>query len=179
MSSIYGCLNLSPISELNLTVPALSPNDEEVIRGYHLVKDDNGRCIFPGYFMFKASEKNTVFVPSRQEKIDASFIGKINHPQGLSFLIRLLLMLNSEKNNMKLSDIVYEKLYSHLEAQGHYLAVISQTGAHSKMIFLSKGIKLYLIGVTDGLSNFLIWSNEVDLELRMRKEYGNKYYYYR
>ena len=179
MSSLYGCLTLSDTPKLVLTVPELSSLDSEVKHGYHLPSKKDTDEVSAGFFMMRAEESTTVFVPSRQEKLDANLTGSLVHPQGLTFLIRLLLMLNSEKNEMKLADIVYERLYKHIDTQGHYLAVISQSSPHSRLIFLSKGIKLYLTGVTNSNSNFLVWSNEEDLELRMREEYKNKYYYYR
>lgn len=177
MSGIYGCLNLTP-SKLALTVPALSITRDEVKWGYHLAHAEN-QHLSAGLFMFSAPETSTIFVPSRKEKIDAGIIGKLTNVNGLPFLVRQLLLLNKEKNNLRLADIVYERLYKNKDTNGHYLATISQTGPHSKLIFMSKGIKMYMIGVTDATSIFLVWSNESDLETRMRQEYNNKYHYYR
>lgn len=180
MTSLYGCLNLITTPKLVLTVPFFSPLTDTLLKtGYHNPKEFEPTVVPAGYFMLRAVNTHTVFVPSRQEKIDACMVGEMIHPLGLTFLVRVLLMLNSEKNNLKLADLVYERLYQHSDTKGHYLSVISQSSPHSRMIFMSKGVKLYLIGVTDGDSSFLVWGNEPDLELRMRAEYRNKYYYYR
>lgn len=175
MSLLYGCLNLQPSEELTL------PFDGRGLffrRGSHLTKQPVQKSI-PGDFILASTESilPTSYVPSRNERIDAVSVGQIHHNAGTKLIVGLLLAINSEKNDMKFSELIHSRLYKNVE--GQYLACVSQSGPYSHFIFLANSLKLNIIGVTNEDSMFLVWSNEEALEERLKEETGNKFYFYR
>lgn len=173
MSLLYGCLTLQSTHEFLLPIDGSSLDFR---RGSHLVKASNSTI--PGDFILAADKIiPTAFVPSRNEKIDAVSVGSVNHSLGINYVVRLLLAINSEKNDLQFPELINERLYKNVT--GRYLICISQAGPHSHFIFLVRNVPLYILGVTNDEQTFLLWSNEPDLEERLKREHGNKFYYYR
>jgi hypothetical protein len=172
---IYGCFSLNTTTSVDLPVPFGEPS-LSLRTGEHLPYTINTPGFHTGSFILAApNPRPTVYVPQRNEKIDIVSVGKIS--QGEEAVTTLLLVMNSEPNDMKLADLIHEKIYTKLE--GTFLACISLVGDHSKLIFLARNIEMHMLGMSNQNHTFLVWSNEENLEERMREAYDNEFFYYR
>jgi len=175
---MYGLLSLTTNSAFNLDFPFNDP-DLTVRRSSSIREADQADRLQEGDFVLASKDMPpTIFVPARSEKLDAMLAGRIQHRSGLSYALKMLLLINSEPNSLRYQDIIYEKLYA--AVPGHYIITINQSGLNNHIILLAKQMELNLWGVGEEESKmFLMWSDERTLEERMRKRYGDRFFYYR
>ncbi len=169
-STLYGCLALSDSEIIDLPVPF---GDQELVSrtGSHLPKKDAS-----GSFILSSSNTPpSQFLPHRNEKVD--FVGVGTFPQGADYAPKLMMLSNSEPNQLPIAELIYQRVFYNL--QGVFLITISHTGPHSKFVILANRIQLYMLGVVNKEQCFLVWSNEEALEKRMKEQYQNKFLYYR
>jgi hypothetical protein len=173
---LYGCFTLftnNIISPADLPIPF---GGESLVckTGCHLPRNNSSENSAGSFILASPNPRQSLFVPSRNERIDAICVGSKKTEE---YAVKHLVIVNSEPNEMKMAKLVKERIYDQLS--GTFMVCMSQTGPHSKILILTKNIELYLLGVCDDEDAFLIWSNEVQLEERMREAYRNKFLYYR
>jgi hypothetical protein len=176
MDAMYGCLNLHS-APIPLAFPFKDNEGFRYKQGYHIGRQKKEESVAGEYIFAGHRLQPTVHVPSRDESIDSMMMGEIVNPLGMAFANRLLLTINSERNDLTFPDLIHERLMKRLS--GSFLVCISQSGPHSNFIFLINNIELNIVGVVSDKQTMLVWSNESRLEERMREESGNKFFYYR
>jgi hypothetical protein len=177
--SLYGCLNLDEVASGHvLTATPFSEPGLILKTGNHFPKEEQAIATRPGFFMLASPGKTTrpsVFVTARNERVDITAVGETMHSD--DYVTKLLLIINSEPNDLPFADLVQKRIFS--QVKGSFLFCLGQTGPHSKFIFLARNVEMYMWGVANRHSSFLLWSNDADLEDQLRLEYKNKYYFYR
>src|ERR1044072_7639898 len=103
---LYGCLNLQ-YQKSNIDLPVPFQEDVEVRLGSHIAKPSVGEAEAGDFILASDALQPTAYIPARGERIDACYVGHINHEQELTYVIKLLLHINSEKNELAHSDIIF------------------------------------------------------------------------
>lgn len=162
----YLTLYESPQYKVNLL------DSDEPKEGFHLGKDSNS-----GRFWFDSDQKETLFIPSRGESLDAGSTGLIANPRGLSYAVRLLITMNSDPNELKVADLTWNKVYPSLK--GSCGVVLSQTGPNSKITLISRNKEVQLLGITVKSNYYLVWSDNPNIEDWLSNKLGEDLFCYR
>lgn len=171
MSVIQGVLSLTDTSDVPI-LDFLNP-----IEGQHLPKKSSDGFV-SGHFLMEASDGvETLWVPSRYEKIQSIISGYIDHPQGLAYALRKMLSLNADPN-LKLVDLVSNMYRDTIK--GTYCLVfshISQSGKSSRFVFITRNRTLFLLGVSVGKNFYLVWSNDPEVEEKISSKFPEALFY--
>jgi hypothetical protein len=157
---------------------------EKVEYGNHLtgIYENTSQSAFDFYVGGSTdAEYYKSFVPSRAMQITGFRVGETTEHNLTKKCVQYLLAVNSnpspEDTNKVYLDVAFEKVYSKISER--FFLTLELTSRSSKFVLMTRDMPIYFTGFCDDESTYLMWSNESNLEDRLREHYGDRFYYYR
>ena len=174
---IYGCLTIHGRSGGPELLESLGLD-----RNNHLTKFDIERPNTWDYWHGGTEvEKARMHVPVRRVSFTAYATGERTKDSQAKHVIQSLIMMNAratedEKDNSYL-DLVRTKVFTPLPAR--QLVSVDVTSSQPKFVVMTKDVPVYFMVCWDLDAMYLVWTNELTFEQRLRREYGNRFVFYR
>lgn len=156
---------------------------EKVDYGNHLVGsyDSDRQAAFDFSVCGKNVEYFKSFVPSRALQLSGFRIGEATEDNLTKKCIQHLLAINSnpspEERHKAYLDLAFDKVFTRITER--FFLNLELTSRSPKFVLMTRDIPVYFTGFADDESVYLMWSNEENMDDRLREEYGERFCYYR
>lgn len=181
---VYTALTLQTngVADPNLNVASLFEG-QHADRGNHIWPyDDRRPKSFDYVTVAKDAARSEVFVSTRHLQVRSYLIGEKADEALLRKVVHNLLAINSgsteeEQRSNSYRDLAYSKVFQRIDSRA--LVSLTVTSSQPKFIVMTNNVPVhFFVAIGDDVT-YLVWTNEVDLQLRFKERFNKAFYFFR
>jgi hypothetical protein len=182
--TLYGCLALQ-VTGPHVDLARLVGVDDPIRWSNHLsISSEIPKPFDYWHGGVLRTETSKVYVPAIAATLTGYRVGTVTNSNLTKKIIQNLLHLNIEPDNSTENATYLEKAYQNVFLKTKERLFVSLDINTAKMgtgkfLLMSRHIQVNLLIFCNKTNTYLLWTNEQDIEDRMRLLFGEEYYYYR
>lgn len=152
-------------------------------RGNH-IKDLDSEKSNPGDFWHcnDGAEVSKLFAATRGISITGFRVGEKTDGNLTHSMVQNLLSINSgttpEEQQLRYLDLAYQKVFRKMSNVRSFVS-FEVSSSQSKFILMANQVPVWMGIVTNDRWSYLVWTNEMSFEDRLRAQYPDEFYFYR
>lgn len=178
-STLYGCIRLTGTQRLDLSCL----NMDRVERGNHVSNFDSSKDKPFDYWHGGSDTEYLKQIVTARNTVFCSFRAKTEHTDNPSTRLTHSILSMRQDLESDLADSSFlDKVFFHIYPKlgGRLCLSLDVASALSQFVLVARDTSLYLTSFGDSRSQYLMWSNEHQLENRLREVFGDqRFFYYR